>query len=118
MQENLYLQQLKQLVLDGGFDEESRNAVAELEQKLHRLAVAENLKTHPPIKEWLDYLEAQISHCNTLLRNDRSLTDLQRQTLFEKREVCEKFVSMFNGSGKQAVEEEINNLLNVAKTQS
>src|SRR3712207_4777588 len=101
------LENLKQLVFDGGFDEESRKQVADLEDRLHKLAVAENLKQHPPIQEWLDYLETQISHCNTLLRNDRTLTDLQRQTLFEKREICEQFVSMFDVSGKRAVEEEI-----------
>jgi hypothetical protein len=111
----LELEQLKQLVFDGGFDEESRKQVQDLEDRLHKLAVAENLKSHPPVKEWIDYLETQISHCNTLLRNDRTLTDLQRQVLFEKRDICEQFVSMFDGSGKEVIEQEINTLLDAAK---
>ena len=110
------LELLKQLVFDGGYDEESRKQVLDLEDRLHKLAVAENLKSHPPVREWLDYMDTQISHCNTLLRNDRTQTDFERQVLFEKRDICEKFISMFDVSDKEVVEQEINNLLDVART--
>jgi hypothetical protein len=61
-------------------------------------------------------MDTQISHCNTLLRNDRTQTDFERQVLFEKRDICEKFISMFDVSDKEVVEQEINNLLDVART--
>lgn len=109
------LEQLKQLVLDGGYDEESRKQVADLEARLQRIAVAENLKANPIIGEYIDYLDAEKSRCTLLLSRNRTLTEVERLVLFEKRDLCEKFSSLFTGEAKQAIEQEINDLLDAAK---
>ena len=112
------LEQLKQIVFDGGFDAESRNDILQLEAQLRELAVAENIKEYPTIQKFLEYLDTEAKRCTTLLTNDRKLTDLERQVLFEKRDICEKFTYLFDGSAKESVEANIKHLLDVAKNQS
>lgn len=113
--ENASLEQLKQLVFDGGFDQESKQEVLDLEDRLHELAVAENIKQYPTIEKFIDYLSTEAQRCTALLSHDRTLTDLQRQVLFEKRDICERFTYLFDGTEKKSVEESIKHLLDVAK---
>lgn len=110
------LEQLKQIVFDGGFDEESRNDILQLEAQLHELSIAENIKQYPTIQKFIEHLTTESDRCTYLLGNDRKLTDLERQVLFEKRDICEKFTYLFDGTSKQALEIQIKSMLNVAKT--
>jgi hypothetical protein len=109
------LEQLKQLVLNSGYDEESRELLSNIENRLHKIAVAENVKQYPTIQEYIEHLTTEADRCTMLLDNDRTLTDLQRQVLFEKRDLCRKFLYLFGGEEQASIEEEINNLLDVAK---
>ena len=109
------LDQLKKIVFEGSFDAESRKRVAELEKHLHKILVAENLASNPVIQEYVDYLKTESQRCTFLLSEERKLTDLERQVLFEKRDICKHFTELFTGEGKQAVEQQIKDLLDVAK---
>jgi len=73
-----------------------KQQVADLEARLQRLSTAEKLASHPVIKEWTDYLVTESKRCTALLTHDRNLSDVERQVLFEKRELCDHFSSLFN----------------------
>jgi hydrogenase maturation factor HypF (carbamoyltransferase family) len=109
------LEQLKQLVLNGGFDEESRQEVLQLEVRLQKLATAERIAELPTIKEFISHLETLRKQADSLLRHDRSLTDRERDKLFERIDLCDHFTSLFTGKAKEQVEAEINELLDAAK---
>lgn len=113
---NQELEQLKQLVLDGGFDVESRQHVLDYEQKLAHVTAVEKLGDNPIIKPFVDYLKDQIERAERLLKTDRTLTDRQRDELFARIEISEQFTFVFTGQARQAVEKSIKDLLNVAKT--
>jgi hypothetical protein len=68
------LDQLKKLVLDGGFDAESRQQVQNLENRLHKALIAEELKENPVIKDYVEYLTIEISRCTYLLAHDDKLS--------------------------------------------
>ena len=112
------LQQLKQLVLSGGFDEESRKEVENFEKQFQEVAIREKFAKDPLIKQYIDYLQSEIDRAETLLRTDRTLTDRERDALFNRIELAEKFTSIFTGATKrrEELESTINDLLNVAKT--
>jgi flagellar biosynthesis chaperone FliJ len=110
------LSQLKSLVFDGGFDRESRKEVLALEDRLHELVIAENIKQYPTIQKFIEYLSTEAQRCTALLSHDRTLTDLQRQVLFEKRDICQKFTYLFDDTEQQALEESIKSLLDVASS--
>lgn len=112
------IEQLKQLVFEGGFGADDKNDVLQLEQELQELAAAEKLSRNPVIKRYVDYLTTEANRCTYLLSNDRSLTDLQRQVLFEKRDICDHFTKLFNPAYKQTVDDKLSSLLDVAKAQS
>lgn len=108
------LEKLKKIVLEGGFDEESRKEVAQLEESFQKLFMAEKLAQNPVIQEFLTYLKSQSENCTFLLSNKRELTDLERDKLFEKRDLCDKFINLFTGD-KSQIENEINSLLTQAQ---
>ncbi len=110
------LEQLKQLVLEYGFDDESRQQVADLEARLKKVAMAEKLAENPIIKEYVDYLSDNSMRAKALLLNDRSLTDRERDKLFERIDLCDRFSSIFTGKDREEIESTIKDLLNVAKT--
>jgi hypothetical protein len=112
------LEQLKQIVFGGGFDEDSRNAIVKLEEELGEIAAAEKLLLNPVVKKYVDYLDAEAKRCTYLLSQHKTLTELERQVLFEKREICEHFSSLFTGKRRDIISEEVNDLINVAKAQS
>lgn len=109
------LQQLKELVFSRGFDEESRQDVLNFEKQLHELAVKEHLAEDPVIGQYIAYLQAEIDRAETLLKTDKTLTDRQRDELFTRIELADRFTSLFNGKRRQEVEQTINELLNAAK---
>jgi hypothetical protein len=111
------LERLKRIVFEGGFDEESKNDVLQLEQELQEIAAAEKLALNPVIQKYIVYLEAQAASCTRRLATVRSLTDLERQVLFEKRDLCEHFTALFTGQRRQLIEDQINTYLNAAKAQ-
>jgi len=108
------LQQLKDLVLKGGFDSESQQQVASLESRLHEIAVKENLADNPIVKPYIAYLQAEIDRSELLLKTDKKLTDRERDALFARMELADQFVSIFSGKQRAAIEEEIKRLLHVA----
>jgi hypothetical protein len=107
------LEQLKKLVLEGGFEDESIQYVRSLEEKYHRQFVAQKLAENSIIQEFLKDLETIIENINQLLLNDRTLTERERDKLFERRDVCKKFAILFTDNLSQ----EINDALNSAKAQ-
>ena len=111
------LQQLKQLVLEGGFDEESKKDVQSLDSQLSEAARIENLSQDPVIKPYISYLQAEIDRCETLLKTDKTLTDRQRDELFARIEIADKFTSIFAAASKrrEELESTINELLHVAQ---
>lgn len=109
------IEKLKQLVLNGGFDEESKRQVADLENRLHKAVMAEKLAEHPVIKDFVEYLTIEIERCTYLLAHDEKLSEAERNKLFAKREIAEQFTKLFV-SEKSLVEEEIKTLINVAST--
>jgi len=106
------IDKLKKLVLEGGYDVESRKEVANLEDRVHRAMIRESLVSNPIIQDYLHYLNAQADKCTYLLSNDRSLTEIQREVLHEKRDICLHFSRLLTGEQPIDIEKEINELLN------
>jgi len=112
------IDELKKIVFAGGFDAEDKSDVLQLEQELQELAAAEKLILNPVIKRYVDYLTTEADRCTYLLSQDRTLTELQRHVLFEKRDVCEHFTKLFDPQYKQKLDHKLSNLLDVAKNQN
>jgi hypothetical protein len=110
------LEQLKKLVFENGWDDESKEYVKKLEANLHELAIREKLADSPAIKPFIDYLAAEIDRAEKLLKNDESLTEKQRTELFAIMKHAKRFTFVFNGKEREATEAEINRLLDVVKT--
>jgi hypothetical protein len=111
------LEQLKKLVLEGGYDEDSKRHVLALETRLQKVSQAETARDIPVVKEWLDYLVSEIARCELLLKTDESLTDLQRSKLFAIIQVSEKYTRLLTGDSRRKLEEEIKRELHVARSQ-
>jgi hypothetical protein len=109
------LEQLKKLVLDGGWDEESKESVRKLETDLHDFAAREKLAESAAIKPFIDYLTDEIDKCEMLLKTDKSLSETARLELFAIMKIAKKFTFVFNGKARQSTEEEIKRLLDVVK---
>src|SRR5205085_2646068 len=110
------LSQLHKLIFDGGFDERSRKKVKQFEDKLHELTVKENLKDAAGVKEWYAYLTSEWQRCHLLLATDRTLTELQRESLHNTKDICNRFLSIFDSTTpKQMLEQEIESALSEAK---
>ncbi len=109
------LDQLKQLVLENGFDDESRKQVDDLEARLKKIALAENLAENPIIQEYIAYMSDLTMRAKALLLHDRSLTDRERDKLFERIDLCERFTGLFTGKDREEIENTIKDLLHVAK---
>lgn len=110
------LQQLKQLVFDGEFDEDSRKEVLELETRLRKEVIKERFYENTIVSEYMASLTQEIARCKELLSEDESLTDQKRIRLSERKKACREFLSHFEPQ-KEELEKTIKDLLNVAKTQ-
>ena len=110
------LDQLKQIVFGGGFDEESRSDVLAMEKRLEELVVKEKLTEAPGFKEWIVYLGEEVERCNLLLQTDRKLTDRERDALFQRKDICDRFLSIFTGKQRAGIEDSIRQALARAKS--
>ena len=112
----LELEHLKQLVLRDDFDAESRQEVARLEARLAKAAQAEKIASLPTIKDFIEYMQFQKDAAEQLLKTDRTMTDRERDKMFERIDLTTRFIALFTGQERNAVEEEINSLLDVANS--
>lgn len=112
---NTQLAQLKEIVLADGYDDESRQAVATLEKRLQESVQAEKLLDHPVIRKYLDLLDHRRRQAEHLLKTDRTLDDRQRDKLFERIDSCDEFTTLFDGSNRAEIEDEITELLLITK---
>jgi hypothetical protein len=112
------LEQLRELVFNSGFDEESKNSVLQYEQRLHELSVKENILTHQPVKEWFDWMQREVAQARLLLSTDPALTQEQRTELFIRIEIANKYLALLDISDKEDVERDIKQALDVAKNQN
>lgn len=110
------LDQLKQLVFEGDFDQDSKTEVQKLEARLHKLAIKEKLAENPIIQEYIDYLQGEVDRAELLLKTDRMLTDRQRDALFARIDLAGRFADIFNGREREDIEKTIKELIHVAKT--
>lgn len=110
------LEQLKKLVFNGNYDDDFREYVVRLENRLRKLAETEKIAELPAIQEYLKYMQSEIDRCELLLKTDESLTDLQRAKLFAIIQVSEKYTRLFDGTARQSVEEIIKRELDAARS--
>ena len=114
---SIELDQLKKIVFDLDYDPDSRKEVLELENRLVKAAQAENIASLPTISEFIEYMTFQKDAAEHLLKTDRTMTDRERDKMFERIDLTSRFISLFNGQERQAIENEINHLLNVTSSQ-
>lgn len=112
------IDELRQLVFNNGFDDESKQNVVYWEQKLHEISVKENILKHQPVRQWFDWMQREVSQARLLLSTDRELTQDQRTELFIRIDIANKYLSLLDISDKAKIEEDISNALTVAKNQS
>ena len=113
---NSTLQQLKQFVFEGGFDEDSRREVLKLETRIRREVIKQRFYVNTIVAEYMAFLTQEITRCKEILSEDESLTDQQRIRLLERKKACKEFLSHFEPQ-KEELEKTIKDLLNVAKTE-
>ena len=109
------LQELKGLVLSDEWDDESRQDVLDLEERLREVTARERLLETPAIAEYAAFLRSEIDRCRELLAEDESLTGEQRVKLHERKRSCREFLSRFDPSARAELEKTINDTLNAAK---
>lgn len=110
------LDRLKHIVFDLDYDPDSRKEVLELEARLAKAAQAETIASLPTISEFIEYMTFQKDAAEHQLRNNRELTERERDKMFERIDLTTRFISLFNGDERRAVEEEINHYLDVASS--
>jgi hypothetical protein len=109
------LEQLKKLVLDRGWDDESQQYVSKLESELHDLSVREKLAESAVIQPFIKYLTDEMDRCELLLKTDKNLNETARLELFAILKIASRFTYVFNGQAKASIESEIKRLLNVVQ---
>lgn len=107
------LEQLEQLVLKGGFDDDSRKEVQRLRKQFELAVATEKLAQHPSIAPYIQYLKDEIERCNLTLSEDDRLDDRTRMKLFERKAACRDFLSHFGDTSQ--LEQTIKQLLDAAK---
>jgi hypothetical protein len=110
------LEHLKKLVLEGGWDEESRQQVRDLESRFQRLVATEKLAEHPVMAEYMAYLRSEITRCKELLSEDDKLTDIERTKLFERIHQSREFLERLDPKSRTELEKTIKELLARAKS--
>jgi hypothetical protein len=61
-------------------------------------------------------MQFQKDAAEQLLKTDRTMTDRERDKMFERIDLTTRFIALFTGQERNAVEEEINSLLDVANS--
>jgi len=113
---SIQLEQLKKIVFELDYDPDDRKEVLELEARLAEAAQVEKIASLPIIADFIEYITFQKDAAEHLLKTDRTMTDRERDKMFERIDLTTRFISLFNAQDRQAVEQEINNLLDVAKS--
>jgi hypothetical protein len=103
------LDHLKKIVFELDYDPESRKEVLELETQLANAAQAERIASFPTIADFIQYMMFQKEAAEHLLKTDREMTDRERDKMFERIDLTTRFISLFNGEDRRAVEETIKN---------
>jgi hypothetical protein len=107
------LERLEDLVLRGGFDEESREQVKSLRRRFEKAVAAEELAKHSAVAPYIQYLKDEIVRCKEILSEDDTLDEKARNKYFERKRACQDFLSHFGDTGQIA--QTIKQLLDVAK---
>lgn len=83
----------------------------EAEAKRHLMT--QSLRGNKGVEMILENYQKDIASMNDILLNDRTLTDLQRISLLDRREMYEKFIRIFNDAeaGIKKLEKEVNDNL-------
>ncbi len=111
------LEKLKDLVIKGGYDEESKREVRDIEDRLHKLTATERLLEHVAIADYLAYLKSEIARCKEILSEDDKLPEVERMRLFERIKQCREFIGRFDPFQKDEIHKTIKHLLDVARSQ-
>jgi hypothetical protein len=97
-------------------DGDSRFLINEFERNLLLLIEQKGMIDHPVFKMIVQDAQKRIDEINTLLMNDRALTDMQRSNLFHEKDVWSFNLSRFGLTGVDkaltALEDRINFELN------
>jgi hypothetical protein len=109
------IEDLKRLVLNDSFEKEDHEHVYEIEKQLHKALVAEKLVEHEIIKEFVEYLENRVERAEVLLKTDRTITERERDAIFERIDVCNHFLSILTGKERENIETQINKMYDAAK---
>lgn len=97
-----------------GWDEESRQAIVNLEEQFEKAVVDQKLLTIPSVVDYVAYLEGEIKGCKELLSEKTlDLSERQRIQLHERKEACRDFLDYFKPENR--VEKTIKQHLNVAE---
>ena len=112
---NQELEELKKLVLDGDWDEDSRQSVRNLEARMLEAAAAEKSAEHPAVKPYLEYLSGRVASARDILTTKRT-SAIEQEFLFAIIELATRFTSLFNGDARRATEDIIKKNLDVAKS--
>jgi hypothetical protein len=111
------LEQLKTIVFGGSdeFIQEDKDHVLELEKRLYKTLEAEKLASHEIIQDYISHMENLVEQADMLLKEDRTLTQRDRDILFERKDICDRFIRMFNGKEKEYLDKQIKGLIDAAK---
>lgn len=111
---NADLEKLKTIVYGEGWDDESRKAISDLEERFDRAVKDANLLNIPTVTEYVQHLEDEITQIkeklseNTLELSERNLIQLS-----ERKRQARIFLEHFKP--KSTIEETIKQHLNVAQ---
>lgn len=109
------IEDLKKIVFTQDFDLDSQKSVLQLDKELQEAILAEKLAEHPTIQKILEKWSAKQKDCQTRLLTQRALTETERHTLLNCIELCEEFISTFNGQNKRTLEQTAENYLKNAR---
>lgn len=111
------LEELKKLVFEGNYDDEAKQSVRDLEEKLQDSAVAEKMAENPAIQPYLKFLQHKLDEAERILKTKRT-SPIEQEYLFAIIELTQRFAALFNGDLRKTVEKTIKHNLDVAKTQA
>lgn len=86
---------------------EAQAQIAKWEASVRRIALKTEYAKMQVTIEIVRDAKRRVSGINSLLMNDRNLTDVQRQALFEKREVYEWYLKLLDVDSVDAALKEI-----------
>lgn len=88
------IQDLRAVFLDG--DPQAKAQIAAWEEKTKRLLQQKDYAEHPVTQRIVGYLRDRVKGIDALLATDRALTDLERATLFERKDAADWYLQLFD----------------------